>query len=140
MYAMLEREAEEAGLQLHWPQRLPNTRMALAAAEWTRQHRSSSFPQFQKELFEAHFILNEDLEDPAVIDLHANGSGVDLLALHTGLADGTAMEAVTAAEMIGRKYGVQGTPAWLFDQGLIMGLRPATDFERFANEAIRLTR
>jgi len=138
IYAMLEREAEEAGLQLNWPQRLPNTRMALAAAEWTRQHCSSSFAPFHRELFEAHFALSEDLEDPAVIDRHASGSGVDLVALHTGLADGTAMEAVTAAEMIGRKYGVQGTPAWLFAQGLIMGLRPVTDFERLANEAVRL--
>jgi len=140
MYAMLEREAEEAGLQLNWPQRLPNTRMALAAAEWTRQHRSSSFAQFNKDLFEAHFVLNEDLEDPAVIDQHASESGVDLPALHAGLADGTAMDAVTASEMIGRKYGVRGTPAWLFAQGLIMGLRPATDFERLANEAMRLAR
>jgi predicted DsbA family dithiol-disulfide isomerase len=138
IYAMLEREAEEAGLQLNWPQRLPNTRMALAAAEWTRQHCSSSFAQFHRELFEAHFALNEDLEDPAVIDRHASGSGVDLVALHTGLADGTAMEAVTAAEMIGRKYGVQGTPAWLFAQGLIMGLRTAGDFERLADEVMRL--
>ena len=114
--------------------------MALAAAEWTRQHRSSSFAQFNKDLFEAHFVMNEDLEDPAVIDQHASESGVDLPALHAGLADGTAMDAVTASEMIGRKYGVRGTPAWLFAQGLIMGLRPATDFERLANEAMRLAR
>jgi len=138
MYAMLEREAKEAGLQLNWPQRLPNTRMALSAAEWTRQHRPSSFAQFHKELFEAHFVSNEDLEDPAIIEQHARGSGVDLPALHAGLADGTARKAVNAAEMVGRKYGVQGTPAWLFAQGLIMGLRPATDFERLANEAMRL--
>src|SRR3954469_12616599 len=33
MYAMLELEARLAGLPLHWPRRLPNTRRALAAAE-----------------------------------------------------------------------------------------------------------
>lgn len=38
MYTMLEREAKAAGLPLRWPPRLPNTRMALAAAEWTRLH------------------------------------------------------------------------------------------------------
>ena len=37
MYAMLEREAKAAGLPLRWPRRLPNTRSALAAAEWTRR-------------------------------------------------------------------------------------------------------
>src|SRR5262245_45366944 len=38
MYAMLEREAREAGLSLNWPPRLPNTRRALTAAEWVRRH------------------------------------------------------------------------------------------------------
>ena len=73
-----------------------------------------------------------------LIDRHAKASGVDLPALHTALSDGTAMDAVDGSEMIARKYGVQGTPAWLFAQGLIMGLRPASDFERLANEADRL--
>jgi len=38
MYATLEREAKEAGLRLQWPARLPNTRQALAAAEWVRRN------------------------------------------------------------------------------------------------------
>jgi predicted DsbA family dithiol-disulfide isomerase len=37
MYAMLEREAKEAGLPLRWPRRIPNSRLALAAAEWARR-------------------------------------------------------------------------------------------------------
>ncbi len=135
MYTTLEREAKKVGLPLNWPEQLPNTRMALGAAEWTRQHQVSSSRQFRKQLFKAHFVLNQDLEDPAVIDFHARGSGIDLPALHAGLADGTAMEAVTAAEIVARQYGVRGTPAWLFAQGMIMGLRPTSDFERLANEA-----
>jgi predicted DsbA family dithiol-disulfide isomerase len=138
MYAMLEREAREAGLPLHWPQHLPNSRMALAAAEWTRQHQAGGFSQFHRQLFEAHFALGEDLADPTVIDTHASASGIDLAKLHAALADGSAMEALAAAEVIARQYGVQGTPAWLFPQGMIMGLRPASDFERLANEATRL--
>src|SRR5215469_15572360 len=65
MYAMLEREAKDAGLLLSWPQRLPNSRRALAAAEWARRHQPGSFPRFQEELFAAHFVLGEDLEDTA---------------------------------------------------------------------------
>src|SRR5690242_20640420 len=37
-YRELEREAKEAGLQLHWPARLPDTRRALASAEWVRRN------------------------------------------------------------------------------------------------------
>jgi protein-disulfide isomerase len=44
------------------------------------------------------------------------------------------------AEMIGRKYGVQGTPAWLLDHRLITGLLPAAEFERVAEYAMQLPR
>jgi predicted DsbA family dithiol-disulfide isomerase len=135
MYAMLEREAKEAGLLLKWPARLPNTRPALAAAEWARRHHPRAFPRLHRELFEAHFVLGEDLEDPAVIDRHAGRSGVDLAALHAALADGRAARAVTEAEMNGREHGVQGTPAWLLNGRLLTGLRPATEFERLAEYA-----
>jgi predicted DsbA family dithiol-disulfide isomerase len=119
---MPEREAREAGLSLHWPPRLPNTRRALAAAEWARRQQPRAFRQLHKDLFDAHFVLGEDLEDPAVIDRHASRSGIDLAALHAALADGSTAAAVMEAEMIGREYGVQGTPAWLLAQRLIAGL------------------
>ena len=138
MYAMLEREAKGAGLPLHWPQRLPNTRHALAAAEWARRHQPNSFHQFYKELFAAHFALGEDLGDTAVIDRHASESGIDIPDLHSALADGSAGAAVNESEAIGRRYGVQGTPAWLLNQRLIMGLRPAAEFERLAEDGMRL--
>jgi predicted DsbA family dithiol-disulfide isomerase len=137
VYEMLEREAQEVGLPLHWPRHLPNTRRALAAAEWVRRHQPSVFPKFQKGLFEAHFVLGEDLEDPAVIDRHARGLGIDLAALHAALADGSAARSVTEAEINGRKRGIQGTPAWLLGQQLIIGLRSAAEFERLAESAVK---
>lgn len=135
MYAMLEREAQEAGLPLRWPPHLPNTRLALAAAEWAREHQSRIFSQFHKELFRAHFVLGEDLEDKSVIDSHADEVGIDLVDLQTALADGSAAQSVADAESRGRTHGVQGTPAWLFDHQLIIGLRSAAEFERLAESA-----
>jgi predicted DsbA family dithiol-disulfide isomerase len=140
MYLMLEREAREAGLPLHWPQRLPNTRLALAAAEWVRRHQPGVFLQLHTALFQAHFVLGEDLEDPAVIDRHASESSVDLGVLHAALADGSAVAGLIEAESVGREYGVQGTPAWLLNQRLIVGLRPAAEFERLAEYALRESR
>jgi predicted DsbA family dithiol-disulfide isomerase len=140
MYTMLEREAKEAGLPLNWPPRLPDTRLALAAAEWARRHQPRAFPQFHKDLFEAHFVLGEDLEDAAVIDRHATGSGIDLAPLHAALADGSAAAAVREDEMMGRKNGVKGTPAWLLGEQLIIGLRPAAEFERLAENAMQSPR
>jgi predicted DsbA family dithiol-disulfide isomerase len=90
--------------------------------------------------FEAHFALGEDLEGPAVLDRHARGAGAELVALHAALADGSAAAAVTGVETIGRKYGVEGTAAWLFDQQLVTGLRPAAECERLAGYAVQLPR
>jgi predicted DsbA family dithiol-disulfide isomerase len=136
MYAMLENEAKEAGLPLNWPPRLPDSRRALAAAEWTRQHQPGAFPQFHKDLFAAHFVLGEDIEDAAVIDRHASEAGVDIGALNAALADGSAAAAVEEAEMTGRKYGVRGTPAWLLAQGLVTGLLPAAEFDILAQYTV----
>jgi predicted DsbA family dithiol-disulfide isomerase len=138
MYVMLEHEAREAGLTLNWPRRLPNTRRALAAAEWVRRHQPAVFSQLHKGLFEAHFVLGEDLEDPDVIDCHAGEWGIDLAQLHAALTDGSALAAVAEAEMTGRRHGVQGTPAWLLGRQLITGLHPVTDLERLAEEVKRL--
>jgi predicted DsbA family dithiol-disulfide isomerase len=137
MYEMLEREATDAGLQLRWPLRLPDTREALAAAEWVRRHQPRAFPRFHSDLFAAHFVLGEDLGDPEVIDRHAADAGVDLAALQASLRDGTAESTVAEAEMLGREHGVRGTPAWLVAGRLILGLRPAAEFERVAEEATR---
>src|SRR5215813_11458940 len=77
MYAMLEREAKEAGLPLRWPRHLPNTRLSLAAAEWARRHHPHAFPQLHKDLFNAHFVLGEDLGNLSVIDRYAHESNID---------------------------------------------------------------
>lgn len=135
MYSSLEREAKEAGLTLHWPPRIPNSQQALAAAEWVRRHQSAAFPKLHKELFAAHFVRAEDLEDPAVIDRYARAANVDLAALHAALADGSAAAVVAEAELLGRQKGVEGTPAWLLHGRLIMGLRSAAEFERLAQYA-----
>lgn len=135
MYAMLEREAKDAGLTLNWPPRLPNSRRALAAAEWVRQQQPDHFAQFQKDLFAAHFVLGEDLGNPAAINRHASDLGIDVKALHVGLADGSALTALQESESLGRQYDVRGTPAWFLAKQLISGLLPASDFERLAEEA-----
>ena len=78
MYAMIEREAKEAGLPLNWPARIPNSRPALAAAEWACRHVPAAFNQLHKELFQAHFVLSEDIEDPGVIGRHAIGAKINI--------------------------------------------------------------
>ena len=132
MYAHIEEEARTAGLPLAWPQRLPNTRMSLAAAEWTRRHVPQSFPALEKALFAAHFALGEDLGDRDIIDAHAAEAGIDIAAMHAALDNRSAYVLVDQSEALGKRLGVRGTPAWFVSGRLIPGLYPREQFEQLA--------
>ena len=75
-----------------------------------------------------------------MVDRHAGDPDIDVEAMRAALSDGSAFAAVEAAEATGRRYGVQGTPAWLIAQRLISGLLPATEFEHLAEAATQLRR
>jgi predicted DsbA family dithiol-disulfide isomerase len=134
MYGHIEEEARAAGLPLVWPDRLPNTRMALAAAEWTRRHAPQAFPALEKALFAAHFALSENLGDQNVIDRHAAAAGIDIAAMHEALDDGSAYALVDRSEALGKRLGVRGTPAWFVSGRLIAGLYPREHFDRLARD------
>jgi predicted DsbA family dithiol-disulfide isomerase len=136
MYVTLEREAADAGLPLNWPARLPNTRTALAAAEWVRLFRPDVTDAFNRALFAAHFVLGEDLGNLAVIERHAGEAGVDLAALRAALATGTAAASLAEVESMGARLGVRATPSWLIAGELISGLLPPAEFERLADKAM----
>ena len=137
MYERLEEEARAAGLPLVWPTRLPNTRMALAAAEWARRHAPRSFATFEKALFAAHFALGEDLGNRDVIDRHAAETGIDVAAMRAAIDDGSAYVLVDASETLGASLGVQGTPAWFARGRLISGLYPREQYEQLAQAVAR---
>ncbi len=132
MVALIEEEARLAGLSINWPRRLPNTRMALAAAEWTRRHAPSSFRLLKEALFAAHFVLGEDLGDRRIVEAHAARSGVDLTGLRAALEDGSARELVDQSQALALAMGVSGTPAWLVSGRLTSGFQPREQFERLA--------
>ena len=98
MYERLEQETREAGLELHWPPRLPFSRPALTAAEWVRANEPAAFPALHRALFRAHIVLGENIELNSVIEGHAAASGVLLPRLRAAMADGSAEAALERAE------------------------------------------
>jgi predicted DsbA family dithiol-disulfide isomerase len=137
MYERLEREARDAGLPLRWPARLPNSRYALAAAEWVRRHHAIGFAPLYRQLFLSHFGSGEDIGDAALVDRYAALVGADLALLRRAMSDGTANAAVNESELAARGVGVVGTPVWLVEDRLVEGLQPKALFERLGREVAR---
>jgi predicted DsbA family dithiol-disulfide isomerase len=127
-YERLEREAKEVGLPLHWPPRLPNSRYALTVAEWVRRFRPEGFDALRDRLFLAHFGLEEDIGDNALVDRYASETGAERSTVHSALSDGSASAAVEASEYAARSIGIAGTP--------MVGGKPAREWAR-AQDAVR---
>ena len=133
MYALIE-EARAADLLFNWRPRLPNSRLALASAEWVRQREPQRFADFHKSLFEAHFALQEDLRKQSVIDRHAEALTIDFRSLHSALDDGQRTASCQLGELEGGRRGVSGTPAWFIERSsLLPGLPDSSEFNRLAS-------
>lgn len=129
MYEFLENEASALSLPLHWPPRLPNSRYALGAAEWVRRHQPAAFDCFRESMFESHFVLGEDIGDPALVQRRAAICGVDTVALDAAMRTSEPGDDLAESAQAARRAGLTGTPAWLVGTRLIQGLQPRSVFE-----------
>jgi predicted DsbA family dithiol-disulfide isomerase len=123
-YEHLAEEAHEAGLELNWSRRIPYFRVALAAAETVRLYRPESHQAFNAGIFHAYFALGKDIEDWAVI---AEGAGVAAFVLNQTTSWAAEVE-LRDAERPASAHHVPGTPSWLADDQLIVGLRSRAFF------------
>jgi predicted DsbA family dithiol-disulfide isomerase len=134
----LESAARDAGLTLRWPTRVPNTRDALRTAEWVRQYQPDLFEPLYRRLFAAHFALDEDVGDRALLYSLADHAGVDVASLRAAMADGTAEAAVAASESAAKRRGITAPPAWLIGDRLITGCPGRDEFEQAVHQELAL--
>src|SRR5262245_66284254 len=132
MFDYLEREARLAGLPLRWPDRMANSRRALAAVEWVRREQPERARLLRAALFRGYLAAQEDISDEAIILGHAAAVGVPADALAAGLRDGSAGDLLARSERSGRRLGVRSTPTWLVAGHLVSGLRAREDFAQLA--------
>jgi predicted DsbA family dithiol-disulfide isomerase len=129
MYTRIEAECETAGLPFRRPERIPNTRRALETAEWVRRHAPDAFDALELALFQAHFVDNRPLDDPAVVDELVAGAGADAAEARRAVDAGEAKGDVDSAMATGSRIGVQATPTWLVGRRvLIPGAMPRDVF------------
>lgn len=127
----VEAACADAGLPFRRPERMPNTRRALATAEWIRSNDPTAFAAVHRSLFAAHFATGDAIDDPDVLDDIVRRAGADPAAVHEALASGTADALVSASMADARQRGVTSTPTWILGDFAIPGALDAETLERW---------
>jgi predicted DsbA family dithiol-disulfide isomerase len=129
----IEAACDDAGLPFLRPTRMPNTRRALATAEWIRRHRHDAFAAVHRGLFAAHFATGDPIDDHDVLDDLVRSAGVDPAVVHDALESGEADALVTSSMLDARERGISSTPTWFIGDFAIPGALDAETLERWVS-------
>lgn len=115
--------AEQAGMKLSPPSRLPLTRPAHEAAAWARTQ--GRFTDFHHELFRALFIEDKDFSEIAVLRQIAHKLRLDPDELEAALAEKKMTEDIDEDLLIGQSYGIRMVPACVIGGQILFGSQEA---------------
>ncbi len=140
-FERIEQECEAVGMPFRRPERMPNTRRALATAEWVRSEHPDAFDELHRELFAAHFVHGSPLDDPDLLDELTSGAGAPADEVRRAVEDGRAGALVDASMREAREHGITATPSWLLGELVVPGIpEPATLRRWVGRMAERLSR
>lgn len=94
------------------PRHLPNSRKALAVAEYAR--REGKLDGFRRAMMHAYWKDGKDLEDQAVIKAAAKTAGLDAEAAGKAVTDSRYLKVVDAMRAEAGRAGVTGIPTFAF--------------------------
>jgi predicted DsbA family dithiol-disulfide isomerase len=104
------------------PQKLPNTRQAMAVAEYARD--LDKLDVFRSLAMKARWEEDRDLEDQEVLKDLAKASGLDP---DDALAASRSQQYLSRVDSVGieaQKRGISGIPAFIIGSQLIVGCQP----------------
>ena len=134
MRGRLDDVADEVGLVMRQRDVIINSRKALGAAEFAREH--GKFDEMHQALFKAHWELTGKLED--VDDLVRIGTevGLDPVELRQAVEDGHYEQVLDDNRRLAESVGINAIPAHIFGRRyLILG---AQSYEAFTEVLNRL--
>lgn len=131
LYDRLAAECAAAGLVLRKPDRLPNTRRALATSEWVRRHQPAVHGGLHRALFGAVFADGLDIGDPDVVDALVADAGGDAPAARAAVEAGDLDAPLDESREQALEAGASGAPAWLIEGRLLIpGVQQPDLYER----------
>ncbi len=129
MHDHLQTIADSVGLKMESRDVIINSRRALAAAEFAREH--GKFDEMHHALFKAHWELSAKLED--VDDLVRIGEtiGLDGAELRRAIEDGRYEPVIDQTRQEAESVGINAIPAHVFGgRYLVVGAQPYETFRQ----------
>jgi predicted DsbA family dithiol-disulfide isomerase len=123
--------AEEAGIAIRPISVIPNSRLALEAAEFARD--AGRFDDFHRAVFAALFGDDQNIGDVRVLVRLAEESGIDAATLEQALHDRRYRQQVDERIVRLQEQGISGTPTFVFDDRFeVVGAQEYAVFESVA--------
>jgi predicted DsbA family dithiol-disulfide isomerase len=109
-------------LDMNRSKRMPNTRRALAAAEFARDQ--GKVDRFRSLTMDAHWKDGRDIEDAAVLRNLAEASGIDPERTVMAADDSAYLGRVDAIRIEYKKVRTGGIPTFVFGEEIVEGCQP----------------
>lgn len=123
--------AAEAGIVIRPLSLIPNSRLALEAAEFARA--AGFFDAFHRALFAALFTNDENIGDARLLVRLAEELGMNGGAMQTALTERRHRRRVDEKIVWARERGISGTPTFVFDDRFdVVGAQEYAVFESIA--------
>lgn len=120
----MHRLAEEGGLELVFPDFVPNTHAALSLGEFARDLGPEAHEAVHEALFSAYSGRGLDIGSTEVVLDVARDLALDADEVAVALAEGRFDERLHQFYHLGLQIGITGTPAALICNQLLIGTRP----------------
>ncbi|MFA5862456.1 MAG: DsbA family protein [Candidatus Thermoplasmatota archaeon] len=111
--------AAEVGGKLGFPDRHPNTNLALRGAEYAKDQ--GAFAAYHKGCFEAFWSQASDISDERVLADVAKAAGMDPVAFLKGIRHQAYQARLDEIDRFATKLGVQRVPTFVFGDQRIVG-------------------
>jgi predicted DsbA family dithiol-disulfide isomerase len=133
MRERLREVAQRFDVKMGEPSWLPNTRKALAIAEWARDQ--GKLWELRDAAMDSHWLHGGDLGDDGNLAKVASSVGLDGAQAVKAGHDRVYLDRVRANRELGERRGVQGVPTSFIGQLSVVGCAPYEDFVELVKQA-----
>ena len=135
MMTALQQMAEEEGVRIAERTFTTNSRKALLLAEAAKQEGAEVFYRLHNRLFEAYFAERQNIGQTEVLQQLARETGVPEASVKRAWTDPDITRRLQAYHVRAARLGINGTPAFVIGQRLLLGAVPTQMLREAAHAA-----